>query len=1170
MSVTTLSPESTGSSKPSSLLERPAFGLLRINWETLAWILLFVVGGLARFIMLDARAMSHDESLHTLYSYYLYANGNYDHNPMMHGPFRYHFTALIYFLFGDNDFTSRMGPALFGLGLMGVVCAYRRWIGRAGALVAGVLVALSPTLLYHSRYIRDDIFMAFFTALWIYAAFRYLERPAFKWASLMVTAMAVGFATMENHFIHGAIIGAFFAGLAIYQVIGWWLWTMVAPLILGATGWFWFHEQKNDPVAFLVLGIAFLIAVVPLLLGGRGRWREFQRRSGGDLAVIMLTMVLPFTASFLFMFTGGDVKIFENIVNYANPADQVIIIRLAVLVGVTLLLSLGIAWLWFARRQPDGPDGAFRLHFRHWALLMGFFWFVQVLFYTTFFTNTVQGLATGTVGSLGYWLAQQGVKRGNQPVYYYALIGWLYEFLPAILSVGGIVAVVRGALGLNMGVRWQPTPLADLPGDVALPSAAPVEAGTPSPDSGEVPDLPQTRSKDDPAYHAKDLADHLRLTRIEFVVFTVVWTLGAWIGYTFAGEKMPWLLTHIALPMCVLGGWWFATVLGAIPWREVWRNRTLALTAAPAIVLVLIWTLLNITLGGGRETGGPAQIVQWLLVLGMAGLFFYFAAIWWFTAGARTGLRLVGVGIVALLWIFTVRASFMLNFINFDMATEYLVYAHGGPDIKPALAEIDMLSERTVGGRNIEVAYDDQSAWPMSWYMRQYPNARFYGSNPTQETMSAPVIIVGPENRAKVEPYVARDYTKRTYRLVWWPDMDYFDLTWDRIWGALNDPLQRDRLFNIIVYRKHRDKADLTQWQNVAKWPYQHEFDLYVRRDLAALIWDQAVTPVETESTVPQLSLDKKVPLEAMFTFTGPYDGLPLLNPRAVAVGPGGETVIADTGNHRIVLLDGNGGVIKAVGSYCGMADPANQQCIDPDGAGPLEMGDGQFFEPWGVAMAPDGTIFVADTWNGRIQVFDSQGNFLRKWGRFDTTNGELGDPFAIFGPRGLAVDLAGSLLVADTGNKRILAFTPEGALLRQQGGGGVVGGRFEEPTDVKVDPTDGTVLVADAWNQRIQRLSPTLEFLSEYPVPGWTGREVYQKPSLAVTTDGSLYAGDPALNLVFKFDRTGQLTALFGGSGTDNGSFGMPNGLVVDGVAGELLVADGGNNRVMVFPLLP
>jgi DNA-binding beta-propeller fold protein YncE len=44
----------------------------------------------------------------------------------------------------------------------------------------------------------------------------------------------------------------------------------------------------------------------------------------------------------------------------------------------------------------------------------------------------------------------------------------------------------------------------------------------------------------------------------------------------------------------------------------------------------------------------------------------------------------------------------------------------------------------------------------------------------------------------------------------------------------------------------------------------------------------------------------------------------------------------------------------------------------DADGAGPLAAGDGQFFEPWGVAVDPAGNIYVADTWNGRIQVFDS------------------------------------------------------------------------------------------------------------------------------------------------------------------------------------------------------
>jgi predicted membrane-bound mannosyltransferase len=60
-----------------------------LNWETAIWIAIFVVSVILRLWMLGVRAMSHDESLHALYSYYLYANGNYDHNPMMHGPFLY-------------------------------------------------------------------------------------------------------------------------------------------------------------------------------------------------------------------------------------------------------------------------------------------------------------------------------------------------------------------------------------------------------------------------------------------------------------------------------------------------------------------------------------------------------------------------------------------------------------------------------------------------------------------------------------------------------------------------------------------------------------------------------------------------------------------------------------------------------------------------------------------------------------------------------------------------------------------------------------------------------------------------------------------------------------------------------------------------------------------------
>jgi hypothetical protein len=102
--------EVDGNAARPGFLDRPLVSFMRLNWETAIWITIFVVSVILRLWMLDVRAMSHDESLHSLYSYYLYANGNYDHNPMMHGPFRYHVSAFIYFLFGDNDFTARLGP----------------------------------------------------------------------------------------------------------------------------------------------------------------------------------------------------------------------------------------------------------------------------------------------------------------------------------------------------------------------------------------------------------------------------------------------------------------------------------------------------------------------------------------------------------------------------------------------------------------------------------------------------------------------------------------------------------------------------------------------------------------------------------------------------------------------------------------------------------------------------------------------------------------------------------------------------------------------------------------------------------------------------------------------------------------------------------------------------
>jgi DNA-binding beta-propeller fold protein YncE len=671
------------------------------------------------------------------------------------------------------------------------------------------------------------------------------------------------------------------------------------------------------------------------------------------------------------------------------------------------------------------------------------------------------------------------------------------------------------------------------------------------------------------------VADLLRQNRVYFLALALWWSVGSWISYTIAGEKMPWLLVHMALPMCVLGGWWIGRMVRMVPWGSegtpVRQAGAIWLLAAAPVLLVLLAVLVLDGPKGGRELDAVASVTRWLVAAAIAGVTGFLGWRWARQVGAATALRLVALGMVGLLLLLTVRFSYMLNFVNFDLVTEYLVYAHGSPDIKRALAEIDRISERTVGGRNLAVAYDDDSSWPLSWYMRQYPNARFYGDTPNNDAMASPVIIVGPKNYDKVHPYVTRDYVKRTYRLVWWPDQGYFGLTLDRIISTLRDRTRLERIFDIVFYRRYADDADPNRQRDLTQWPNRHDFEMWVRRDIAEQIWDLNVTPLAAASNAQEeIVRSRTIELSAVGSYSGQYGSLSLVTPRTVAVAPDGSQVIADSGNHRIVVLDANGDFVREMGGLCRLSEGTAGGCVDPDGAGPLELGDGQLNEPWGVTVDSQGQTYVADTWNGRIQVFGPDGAFLRKWGYFNTTNGELGDPLALFGPRGLTIDLSGNLLVADTGNKRILQFTPTGELVQQIGGGGVALGRFEEPTDVAVDPRDGSVFVADAWNRRIQKLDPALQPLAEWPVTSWDSEHLYHKPYLAVSGSGDVYASDPANFRILVYNSAGGLKAAFGSFGPEMNQFALPTGLAWNSQANTVLVADSDNQRIQVFPALP
>src|SRR5438445_3754152 len=183
-----------------------------IDPEYLPFLALMFLGLVLRFWDLGYKAYHHDESLHAFYSWRLYDGQGYEHNAMMHGPLLFELNALAYLLFGANDFTGRLVPALFGVAVIGMPYLLRHELGRAGAIAASLLLAVSPAFLYFSRFIRHDIYVDAFTLLLVIAVFRYLATGQRSWFFTAVTAAALLFATKEDFYISGFIPFVFLLG----------------------------------------------------------------------------------------------------------------------------------------------------------------------------------------------------------------------------------------------------------------------------------------------------------------------------------------------------------------------------------------------------------------------------------------------------------------------------------------------------------------------------------------------------------------------------------------------------------------------------------------------------------------------------------------------------------------------------------------------------------------------------------------------------------------------------------------------------------------------------------------------------------------------------------------------------------------------------------------------
>jgi DNA-binding beta-propeller fold protein YncE len=241
-------------------------------------------------------------------------------------------------------------------------------------------------------------------------------------------------------------------------------------------------------------------------------------------------------------------------------------------------------------------------------------------------------------------------------------------------------------------------------------------------------------------------------------------------------------------------------------------------------------------------------------------------------------------------------------------------------------------------------------------------------------------------------------------------------------------------------------------------------------------------------------------------------------------------TYVADTGNHRIVVLASDGSVVRTWGKF--------------------GSGRGEFNLPSDLALDAQNNVYVADTMNDRVQKFSSDGELLAVFGSKTETRG----------PHGIAVGPDNAVYVADTMGHRIVKYDSSGKLLKAWGEQGAGKGQIRFPHGMAV--TGGYLYVADFLNHRIVRFTTDGAYVSDWGKFGKAPGEFRHPWGVGIDPRGDVWIGDMTNSRLQRFTSSGALVGVFGSHGNGLGQFDHPKGVDVSR-AGDIVVGIPGLHSV-------
>jgi predicted membrane-bound mannosyltransferase len=703
-----------------------------------------------RFWDLGIRTFQGDETVSSLIARQFARGGGYEQLPVLHGPLHYFSTALAFHALGTNDTAARAMPALFGVLLAALPLMFTRHIGRVGAVVAALLIAISPTMLYYSRFAGPDIYLAFFSLATAMLIWRYLAAPERVYLYLMSATLAFTLVTSEMALVIVAIFAAYLhyrvAGeliaqareprraenepLTHYELLG--VGEDAATRDIRAAFKLRMDRGKNidrealtnamhilttssrreaydrklaqkraaEPEqaaghevgvlarALLFAGAGVMAAFWPAIGGIRRRMHVTQRPDAASPLMVLMLLTLPFFGPLVEKLSFVGDRGFDGQSPVFTLGGTPVVTPGGEL--PVMLITLGVL---FAAAAIIGIAWRWHVFIVCWALFYG----ITVTMFTGFFTNR-GGIWTGLWGTLDYWWRPEA-RHVDGPAYFYAMTIPAYEIAPIAIGVLGVAAMLMLGSWRNRFVTA--AACLALAGIVGAPTwAQPV---------AEYRTLLVLIA-------AAGAILALRLP--ELTKFLAFWAVAAFAAFTMIGHKDAALAMHIALPLALLAA---KLVNDAIAAFEMPAVDMPAMPAMPSFALV-----------------APRRLAQVAVLAAVLA-----AAI--FTA--RTAM-LASWGHGS-----TPQLSAILSANDHgDAPIELLHSDEIAPDVREVRAAIERAGIESGQGRSIPIAVDTSYEFAKGWlwYLRDYPNLAIEDMRHGYRAPAGTIVLFDNRNRDKV------------------------------------------------------------------------------------------------------------------------------------------------------------------------------------------------------------------------------------------------------------------------------------------------------------------------------------------------------------------------------------------------------------------------------------